>query len=645
MPSRTLLARLFLLVPLVLLACGRSDLSEDLLSGGDAGPDGQRPDGGRACSIATECDDGNPCTQELCQAGRCQYRPTDNDNDGFVSAQCGGNDCDDTDPAVNPSAKERCAGGADDNCDGLVDCADPTCKGQPGCVCGPVEICGNGIDDNCDGKSDCQDSACKSNPSCQNCGPAEICGNGVDDDCNGKVDCQDTQCALLPQCRCNQPESCTNGTDDNCDGKIDCQDPQCSGNCRCAVESCGNGKDDNCDGLIDCADPECNGRFECSCNGRPPQPERCGDGIDNDCDGRKDCGDPDCFTAPECRACTQEVCGDGADNDCDGKIDCADDACVFAPNCRPQQEVCDDGRDNDLDGLIDCFDTDCRTNPFCTTTHSTCISAMPISASGTYTGNTTGFVGENAGSCGGASGEAIFQLVITAPSKVHLDTRGSSFDTTLYVRAGACRGGRELACDDDSGGSRNTSIDFTILYPGTYFVFVDGFTVDPRRGPDQGAYALNVSITQNPKEVCDNGLDDDGDRYVDCADPQCATAPNCLNCAAGGTPKPEFGVAACNDGVDNDCDGLTDGADKDCHASDYYTTEFCNGRDDNGNGIIDDFSCRCATSADCPNGQICYTHSVFACGPRCDGFVGDVCPFVAPGSTCGRTTTRECEFP
>ena len=46
----------------------------------------------------------------------------------------------------------------------------------------------------------------------------------------------------------------------------------------------------------------------------------------------------------------------------------------------------------------------------------------------------------------------------------------------------------------------------------------------------------------------------------------------------------------------------------------------------------------------CPAGQFCYTHTVYACGLPCTAFVGDVCPFVAPGSFCN-ATTQQCEFP
>lgn len=40
-------------------------------------------------------------------------------------------DCNDTDPLVNGLATEQCTGGIDDDCDYLVDCADPECPGGP----------------------------------------------------------------------------------------------------------------------------------------------------------------------------------------------------------------------------------------------------------------------------------------------------------------------------------------------------------------------------------------------------------------------------------------------------------------------------------------------------------------------------------
>ncbi len=53
----------------------------------------------------------------------------DNDGDGYTDEACGGIDCDDSDPDVNPGADEDCDNGIDDDCDGLIDYPDdPDCE-------------------------------------------------------------------------------------------------------------------------------------------------------------------------------------------------------------------------------------------------------------------------------------------------------------------------------------------------------------------------------------------------------------------------------------------------------------------------------------------------------------------------------------
>ena len=50
----------------------------------------------------------------------------DIDEDAYYDVECGGWDCDDTDPAINPAADEVCGDGIDNDCDGLID-TDPEC--------------------------------------------------------------------------------------------------------------------------------------------------------------------------------------------------------------------------------------------------------------------------------------------------------------------------------------------------------------------------------------------------------------------------------------------------------------------------------------------------------------------------------------
>jgi len=111
-------------------------------------------------------------------------------------------------------------------------------------------------------------------------------------------------------------------------------------------------------------------------------------------------------------------------------------------------------------------------------------------------------------------------------------------------------------------GLANTYIDPKTGLPVTY--------VDPENGevmecvvdgcndptPDElggyvGRQMAGFNIDPNPP-ACNDGLDDDGDGYVDMADPGCV-APDSM------TESP-----ACDDGIDNDQDGLVDVDDPEC---------------------------------------------------------------------------------
>nr|MBK7063422.1 hypothetical protein [Deltaproteobacteria bacterium] len=113
---------------------------------------------------------------------------------------------------VSVGTREVCDNRADDDGDGLTDCADAECAGLGMCACVPSpEVCNDGRDNDCNGLSDCSDPSCRMSPLCPSCVPtgteadAMSCADGRDNDCDGQVDCADMFCAPLPACSVAPP--------------------------------------------------------------------------------------------------------------------------------------------------------------------------------------------------------------------------------------------------------------------------------------------------------------------------------------------------------------------------------------------------------------------------------------------------------
>lgn len=299
----------------------------------------------------------------------CPPGQTDNDGDGYCTPQ----DCNDNSPNINPGAEEDCFDTRDNDCDTFVDEADPDCggcpdadgDGYPSASCGgndcndgnagvhpgATELCSNGVDDDCDTLIDAADPSCGGGcPDADSDGyPAASCGG---------TDCNDLVAAIHP----GAPEDCLDGRDNDCDGLVDGDDPSCGGcadndgdgfpSAACggsdcddgnaavnpgAPEGCGNGIDDDCDTLIDGTDPDC--------QGCPPE--------DPDADGDGFCASVDCDDSnPTIHPGAEEDCGNGLDDDCDTFIDQAD------ADCPPCPDADGDGRQRTACGGTDCDDAD-----------------------------------------------------------------------------------------------------------------------------------------------------------------------------------------------------------------------------------------------------------------------------------------------
>jgi hypothetical protein len=119
-----------------------------------------------------------------------------------------------------------CTDGWDDDCDGLVDCADPDCAGDAACEA--VEAtCTDGRDNDGDGLADCADPDCAGDAACE--AVETRCFDGLDNDGDAHADCAD------PDCLGVEAETCDDGRDNDCDGHVDCDDDACLADAGCVA--------------------------------------------------------------------------------------------------------------------------------------------------------------------------------------------------------------------------------------------------------------------------------------------------------------------------------------------------------------------------------------------------------------------------
>ena len=123
--------------------CGPDGCGDTCPPGCDAGETCNESTG--TCECAPDCtskqcgDDGcggscGACgAGENCVSGQCVAGCPDADGDGFAASDCGGTDCADGNPGINPDAEDVCGDGIDQDCSG----SDEEC-GRPegGCGCG-----------------------------------------------------------------------------------------------------------------------------------------------------------------------------------------------------------------------------------------------------------------------------------------------------------------------------------------------------------------------------------------------------------------------------------------------------------------------------------------------------------------------------
>ncbi len=202
-----------------------------------------------------------------------------------------------------PHGHANCLNLDDDDCDGMVDYADPDCMGPE--LCDGADNDGNGQIDElwplrrtpCEaglgacaqpgvwrcasGRDSLECSALPLSPGTEGPPNSRLCADGFDNDCDGQTDIHDANCQT--------PENCDK-KDNNGNGQVDEDFPLLGGPCVAGLGECER------DGFYDCTSDGTG--VHCSAPPGPRRPEgvgcQCSDGLDNDCDGLIDEADPDC---------------------------------------------------------------------------------------------------------------------------------------------------------------------------------------------------------------------------------------------------------------------------------------------------------------------------------------------------------------
>ncbi len=247
--------------------------------GGDEGPPPESDAGMGGCMADTDCDDGNACTTDRCVGGACLNLETPagsacslpDGSDGVCDgagnctgctddAQCDdGNPC--TDDACNASgACEHTDTAAGGSC-ALADGSDGMCDGAGACV-----QCTD--DTHCDDGNPCTDDACNASGACEHtdtaaggscalassasgyCDGAGVCAQCTDDThCDDGNPCTMNRCVAGTCLTIEKPanQSCTlaDGSSGYCDGAGSCtgctNDAQCDDGDPCTTDTCNAG--------------------------------------------------------------------------------------------------------------------------------------------------------------------------------------------------------------------------------------------------------------------------------------------------------------------------------------------------------------------------------------------------------------------
>ncbi|MBP47299.1 MAG: hypothetical protein CMH53_05120, partial [Myxococcales bacterium] len=315
--------------------CTPTSPADEACNGVDDDCDGQTDEG--------SCDDGEICTDDLCDGSVCSFppkqAPCDADNNACTEDQCtDGNckatstkTCDDNNPCTTDSCDPQSG-----NCINLPEQGTLTCDDGSACTnddaCAQGQCLGSLVD--CNDDNPCTNDGCDPTSGCQNTPSAGPCDDG--DACTNGDDCDATKgsCESGSKKDCDDSDPCTQ---DSCDALIGtcvngavsgpCDDGNaCSTNDACGTEGC-VGNAITCDDSSTCTKDSCDPKAGC---------------VYTNLTGSCDDGNP-CTVFDTCLG--SKCVGLDAAQNCDDNNACTKDSCDSTTGCvnLPIEATCTDG--------------------------------------------------------------------------------------------------------------------------------------------------------------------------------------------------------------------------------------------------------------------------------------------------------------
>ena len=196
------------------------------------------------------------------------------------------------------------------------------------------------------------------------------------------------------------------------------------------------------------------------------------------------------------------------------------------------KEICNNGVDDNGNGLIDCADADCVGDPNCI--NQECkpdfnVGALVVNGPAkSVSFDTSSADADNNLTCQGAPGgkDVVVRLTLGEPAGLLLrwdQTGDHVVALDAHAAAGQCSATSIRSPATTRRAAARTTVAWGEQAAGEYL-----FIFKALKPGDEGHIDAQISAYRTrPVELCHNGIDDDGNGLIDCADPACFGVEGC----------------------------------------------------------------------------------------------------------------------